>query len=123
MSGFPEVFRGLPSVYRDIVLHEILTKLGQIRAWFQSQSHLAFRGSSVLIAFEGDLSQLSRLLDDSIAAFNESGKSDRSPLVVKMIDFVYVRETSDPDNNYIEGITSLMEYFTNMQRIFSPSPS
>lgn len=120
--GLPAVFRILPSSCRDVVLREILARLREVLEWFQSQSHLIFRGSSLLVVFEGDTNSLLRLCNNNNVT-EKSEKLIQNNVTVKMIDFVHVHETSDPDSNYIDGISSLIEYFVGLQEIFSTTIS
>lgn len=72
-----------------------------------------FRGSSVLIVFEGDAQLHGRYIDQ-----DESKHRSSNLLQVKLIDFVHVWESSAVDINYLEGITSLIGYLSSLSTLF-----
>ena len=112
--GFYDIFAGLDGNYRGQVLGYILEDLKEIADWFSTQQLLQFRGSSLLIVFESDKDRLTSLLSEPTSC--------RSNIVqVKMIDFVHVWESPILDCNYIDGLNSVIHYFTSLTHLFSNS--
>lgn len=114
LSGLYDIFAGLPDNSRNVVLQCIIKDLEEVREMFLHQNQLMFRGSSVLIAFEAD--------KEALASSICNIECDQSrTLQVKLIDFVHVWETNESDSNYIEGITSLMQYLKTLTQLFIKS--
>lgn len=116
VSGLHAIFNILPPNAKESITQFIMDDLQEIARWFGSQSILSFHGSSVLIVFEGDRATL-----DS----NVETNHNRHPslLQVKMIDFAHVFQTRASDDNYLEGLNSLISYFQSLSHIFrSTSP-
>ena len=142
------MFAGVADQYRGRVIDYILCKLREIAQWFSTQQKLQFRGSSILIVFESDKQALVSCLGDgtlspssnsvdgsnpctsnccdaeisedkSRNSFSTNGSVDLSKLLqVKMIDFVHVSECNALDLNYLEGLTSVIKYFTDLSSLF-----
>ncbi|XP_067933554.1 inositol polyphosphate multikinase-like [Watersipora subatra] len=113
-SGLYEIFAGVVAGARSVLLELILADLQEFADWFASQRTLSFRGSGVLIAFETDEQKLNSCLQHGKSAF-------RDMLQVKLIDFVHVWETDSLDSNYIEGLSSVIKYFTALSELFNIS--
>lgn len=65
----------------------------QIIAWFETQRRYAIYSSSVLLVFEGDHAHAGDTVVDA-----------------RMIDFTHVFDTSERDDNYLDGVRSLTDY-------------
>ncbi|KAF6025204.1 hypothetical protein EB796_016486 [Bugula neritina] len=102
-KGLHAIFNILPPNAKESITQFIMDDLQEI-------------ARCVLIVFEGDKATL-----DS----NVETNHNRHPslLKVKMIDFAHVFQTRASDDNYLEGLNSLISYFQSLSHIFrSTSP-
>lgn len=114
--GFYDIFQSLPGKARQIYFSLIIERLQAIHDWFVQQSCLAFYGSSVLIVYEGSAEYLQSIAHqhDTVSLTQELGNL----LQVRMIDFVHVWETDQRDENYIQGVDSLINYIHQLSILY-----
>ena len=123
-------------VYRRVV-PLLLTRLQAVLDWFRKQRRFAFFASSLLLVYEGAVDRWTsertqdgtatscdgdnvepgaqlvdvRMIDGTATSCDGDNVEPGAPLVdVRMIDFAHVFPSQDRDDNYIDGIESLVKY-------------
>ena len=135
---FTAYLRGAGGKKKEVV-QKIISRLMDIKTFFEKQRMLKFIASSLLIVYEGGMdSHLllnrensmgnldSNVLDvdtkhscvsnsmraDSVNTTpNEPSFTFCQDVEVRMIDMAHIFESRDPDKNYIFGVDSLISYF------------
>ena len=116
-------------------MNTTLEKLLLIQKWFEKQKQFAFFASSVLIVYEGLLDKQNtqngskssepndtpsadkgaKEKDDVTKGSNEDTEKSNKPLVdVRMIDFAHVFPATAVDENYSYGLESLINYLRKL---------
>ena len=116
-------------------MNTTLEKLLLIQKWFEKQKQFAFFASSVLIVYEGlpdkqntqngskssepndtpSADKGAKAKDDVTKGSSEDTEKSNKPLVdVRMIDFAHVFPATAVDENYSYGLESLINYLRKL---------
>ncbi|XP_067047804.1 inositol polyphosphate multikinase-like [Acropora muricata] len=111
------------------ILEELISKLMEIRTWFESQRLFKFIASSILIAFEGKDHETHHtpledkalngkrqdLQHNELACFKNC-QSKSTLLEVRMIDAAHVFTSGVVDSNYLSGLENVITVFEQIRK-------
>ena len=96
-------------------MRKIIGKLKKLLNWFLQQKRIKFYSSSILIAYDGDITQYPTHRETRKGVDSES-----DDVVVRMIDFPHtyidLSDSESLDDNYIYGLTNLIRMFEELVR-------
>lgn len=128
-SGFHYFLDSGNEELKPRILEELISKLMEIRTWFESQRLFKFIASSILIAFEGKDHETHHtpLEDKALNGKRQDLQHNELPcfkncqskstlLEVRMIDAAHVFSSGVVDSNYLSGLENVITVFEQIRK-------